>query len=73
MSLLWGLFGALLGACWLGWMLRTKRTPNRGVWRRSVTSAERPSEYWAEVAFVGIFLLICLAVAANAASHVWIG
>jgi hypothetical protein len=72
-ALLFGLGGSVFGACWLGWMLRNDRTPDRGFWRRSVTSAERPVEYWGEVSFVAFFLLWCLTLAASAVLHFRIG
>ena len=70
-ALLFGLGGALFSSALLAWMLKHKRTPQRGIWRASVTASEWPVIYWGKVAFVGFFLIICLALAAGAMAKLW--
>ena len=70
-ELIFGLF--LLGFCggWLTWMLKSQRTPNRGIWKPSYERRFRPGAYWQEVAIVALMVLLALGLIAQSALNLW--
>ena len=55
-ALFFGLFG-VFSLTLLVWILKSQRTPSRGIWQPSVTASEDPAKYWQQVLFVGIVVV----------------
>ena len=66
-ALFFGVIGTVFSMCWLIWMLGNERTPSRGLYRESVARSDAPGTYWGEVAFAGLFAILCLAIAGEGA------